>query len=328
MATAAVEHKWEITNKIERTNNEKKTIVIEYFMQGKHLQSEGWKNPPEFDRYNYIPDSQIHNFPTCRFHIESLIHATTPKAAADIGKERGLRSTLKRLKGYKGLKGDKGLNLIWWGITLIKKDIDEYTEACKTFLRNDLKMGYSDMIKHMTSFCSSAPFDRTSRYGNIVFKYTFEDLLEEYSTQFCEGKDPEFRVLGTFAYKKEVMHVILVCPGDRSEFPRMDETDKTVIRKEGNDWIWKPEATGGTMIGDQFRRWEHATVAFDVPEGRVFKLENLDMHVSYSASADEKVFRTHTDTTNDRKRFSVDEVLRFFYKEIYYTADSTSEHNS
>ena len=307
-----------------------KTKPGEHFLEGIHLQLDGWTRAS-----SYIPDSRVydskpgHDLPRCRLRVKSLIHATTPEAAAAIISQDGMKSTFKRLND------DKGLRLIWWGIALEKKDIATYTEECRTFLRDgvvgeksivddldlelgsdsddshdssgsiteqleDLNMDKSDITNRMTNFCSSAPFASTSRYGNIVFEYSIEELLHEYSSQFCNGKDPVFRVMGTFAYKQEVMHAILVCSRRRKfkdvNFPHVDEEATAIFKKE-EKWIWSPETTGETMIGNptqSYRRWEHATFAFLAPEGTAFKLQRIDEHMTYCEASHEKVFRKHT----------------------------------
>ena len=334
---------------------------VEHFLPEIHLQSNGWNGPGT--KYSYIPDSQVfgseteYGLPRCHLRVKSLIHATTPEAAANIIREDGLKTTNKKL-----LKGKRGLYLIWWGISLETKGIEKYTEECRTFTRKAMRgrdltdqsavdetesdsgsddshgsleglialfkeistvepdlTVESDIAQRMNSFCSSAPFASTSRYGNIVFEYSIEELLREYSSQFCDGEDPIFRVMGTFAYKQEVMHAILV--SYTGEFktlkfsPLSEET--SIIYKTDGDWIWSPEITGDRMIGSpthkSYRRWEHATFAFLVPKGQVFELENLDMHMSYCAPADAAVFRTHAHW-KDRERWSVDRTLKFLHK--------------
>ena len=310
---------------------------VEHFHEGKHLQSHGWDRAS-----SYIPDSRVYDkvydskpghvsprrFPRCHLRVKSLIHATTPEAAAAIIKSGGMTST------FKGLNDDNvGLRLIWWGIALEKKDIVTYIEKCRTYFTNGmvrkkdshddseritkhlekLKLDESDITNRLTNFCSSAPFDSTSRYGNIVFEYSIEELLHEYSSQFCDGKDPILLVMGTFAYKQEVMHAILVSHTrnfEPFEFSPLSEEARVIYKKDG-DWIWSPETT----THKSYHSWEHATFAFLIPEGQVFELENLDMHTSYCAPADEAVFRKHTSQVKDRKPWSVYEILNDFYND-------------
>ena len=164
------------------------------------------------------------------------------------------------------------------------------------------------------SFCSSAPFASTSRYGNIVLEYSIDELLRAYSSQFCDGKEPAFRVMGTFAYRQEVMHAILVCPPNkyRKKFPLVNEDASVIFQREGV-WVWNPETTGDKIIrspsSESYRRWEHATFAFRVNEDQspIFTLNNSDMHITYCASAE--VFRRHT--FKDTKPWTFDETLCF-----------------
>lgn len=302
---------------------------IEHFLPGKHLQSDCWDRPGS---YEYIPDSKVfgseteHDLPTCQFRVKSLIHATTPKAASDIIRKGGL------LPNFKVLLGEKALPLIWWGLALEESDIIQYTEQCRRFasrVERDRQASEQQaevdslsnqfetltMEEGMGIFCSSAPFARESRYGNIVFEYPADELFSAYSSQFCANKEPTFRVMGTFAYKQEVMHAVLVCPPNkyRKAFPFVDE-DVSIIYKKDGVWIWNPETTGDKMYKSPtsrfYRRWEHATFAFLVQEDQSFSLSNSDMHISYCSAAD--VFRRHT--FKDRTPWTFEKTLDFLHE--------------
>ena len=146
--------------------------------------------------------------------------------------------------------------------------------------------------------------------------------MKAYSSQYCDNKKPEFRVLGTFAYTQEVMHAVLVCPPNvikRSEDLPLIEESNSVIYKSGHNWVWTPETTGSRAnyyhatfknIEVKNRRWEHATFAFFVPDNQSLKLDNLDMQMTYCPPS--VLFRLHT-TKDDRIRWTLNEVLKFLH---------------
>ena len=83
-----------------------------------------------------------------------------------------------------------------------------------------------------------------------MFECNIDHLLDAYSSQYCRTQKSKLLVLGTFAYKQEVMHAILVCPPDATEWiaalPDVhDPTSRGVITQSTEGiWEWKPESTG------------------------------------------------------------------------------------
>ena len=295
---------------------------VEQFCEGQHLQADDWMTPFE-QKYPYISDYEW-EYTFCDsppfglsyrdFNIKSLLHATPPSAAADIIRDSGLRPSLKKLKADSG----EGLHLIWWGIKLEEEDIDKYMTGIYRFTSEILLPDENEetIDSRMESFCNSQPFATTSRFGNIVFEYSVEELLREYSSQFCDGQAPELRIMGTFAYKQEVMHAFLICRRgevfNAFDFPPA----RCPIKDDTCTFPWSPLSTGdriGFNDDKGYRRWEHATFAFLVPKDQIFRLENLDMHMSYCEPAVEAVFRKHT-FKRDKKRWRIDETLRYLHK--------------
>ena len=281
----------------------------EQFCKGKHIKSNDWDCRSE--KYIYTPDSKLDDLalPKCQFRIRSLIHATTPEAALEIlGSKQGCECRFKAKE--KDLNSCK-INLLWWGIKPEAENINVYEERAK-------KCG----IVRNGKVCSTPPFDNiTSRYGNIMFEYSMTDLLEAYSFQFCDRKTPAFRVLGTFAYKQEVMHVVLICRPDQSEDLPGEIQDlpdctpeKSVIYKDGEEWVWIPDTTiEKWSILPWYRRWEHATFAFHLPVGRTLNLNAKDGNMKFFEAAHRAVFRMHV--SPDDMQASPDFKKRYTYEE-------------
>ena len=355
---------------------ETKPEAGEHFLQGIHLQSDGWDGPA---KYEYIPDSRVLESSKVvlekgKFSVNTLVHATTPEAAAVVLVD-GFKPTRKNLgpnfpKGYN--------NLIWWGTSPEKKHTAKYSQQCgqftKTFmmeehgialpdgndviddtehpaetneenegdsLASDLyaleiqgrkeqklrekrkRQEYKELLNE--NFCSSPPFCITSRYGNVLFEYNIDQLLKAYSLQYCHNEDPAFLVLGTYAYKQEVMHTIIVCPKNETKLtrflPYMDKSS-SAIYKADDHWVWRPESTGSSanyyttsyrnIEIKQKRLWEHAAFAFFVPDyyNEGLKLDNLDMLMTYCPPS--SMFRLHT-TKDDRKKWTINQTMKFFH---------------
>ena len=177
--------------------------------------------------------------------------------------------------------------------------------------------------KLLGNFCTSPPFCNPSRYGNIVFRYSISEVIKAYSIQFCQENEPSFLVMGTFSYRQEVMHAILVCPREIAQgghFP-IASARNSVIFKSSHDWVWKPESTGCVWnvpisvreATTKFRRWEHTTFAFCIPDqSRILTLNNFDMHMEYSPPAE--IFRLHT--PENRRPWSFSSTLSFLQTDI------------
>ena len=130
---------------------------------------------------------------------------------------------------------------------------------------------------------SSPVFEETkSRYGACRFTMGINELIDSYRTSLIESyktsmnyPDIDFRILGTYMFKLEVMHAVIVCPkGMLSEFHPLSQTD--IIRYINGKWIWQPEATGDKWCKVRFhnitrqvfpfsRRWETIAFAFFFP---------------------------------------------------------------
>ena len=156
-------------------------------------------------------------------------------------------------------------------------------------------------------FATSKAFNPTAqRYGQVYFQYDINDLCDYYGVHFDCGV--QFKILGTFSYKKEVMHSVLICSqenGDNvfEEYPPVltpedDVNNEAVVTRdrENGNWVWKPQATGTEIkrlptqrVYPKFRRWEKVAFAFhipdewehDDPEEALMYVPDLHKHLQY-----------------------------------------------
>ena len=157
-----------------------------------------------------------------------------------------------------------------------------------------------DIEELKSQFATSVAFSPThqslQRYGSYYFQYGINKLCEHYGSLF-DG-EVQFKILGTFGYKQEVMHAVLVCSQENgavmfSAYPSVltpadDANNEAVVTRDTNgNWEWKPQATGGTKIKrlpgnlkyPKFRRWEHVAFAFHIPdEINQFDVDDPESH--------------------------------------------------
>ena len=140
-----------------------------------------------------------------------------------------------------------------------------------------------DLAQLPKQFATSEAFKpNAQRYGRSYFQYDINDLCDYYRVHFDD--EVQFKILGTFSYKKQVMHAVLICSQENGNglfkeylpvlTPEEDSDNKAVVTRDNNgDWVWKPQATGTVIkrLPDQmdypmYRRWEHVAFAFHIPE--------------------------------------------------------------
>ena len=292
---AEARNQWEVTRSYNGN-------TIEQFCKGKHIKTNDWDK--ESVECLFTPDSMLHS-PISKFRVRSLIHATTPQAAYKIS-DRQPGGELRY--GFKANSKNLGsdVNLLWWGIKPEDNDIDDYktkADECGASVNGNV--------------CSTSPFNKQSRYGNIMFEYSMKDLLDAYSSQFCAGQPPAFRVLGTFAYTKEVMHAVLICPPDKlkaiskaiGDLPVPNKENSVIYKdEEEEEWVWIPETTIDKWRSFPiYRRWEHATFAFHLPDGSSLDLNAKDGNMKFCEAAHPEVFRKHAKPV-DRTCYTYEEA--------------------
>ena len=164
-------------------------------------------------------------------------------------------------------------------------EIDEEGSEHKDEKDDDDQDGYQDDLRRLQKqFATSVAFKPNAElHGGWYFQYDITDLCYYYRKHFdCEL---QFKILGTFSYKKEVMHAVLICRKENGnglfkEYPPVltpeeDVNNEAVVTRDKNgNWVWKPQATGAEIkrLPDEwisypeYRRWEHVAFAFHIPD--------------------------------------------------------------
>ncbi|KAL3878291.1 hypothetical protein ACJMK2_030656 [Sinanodonta woodiana] len=282
--------------------------VKEFFISERFIQSEQWNTllrrnrswPHIVRKYNYTKDYIKYNGDEwgCdlinNLSFSDIIHVTHQRALLSIIRDGGFIPGLKRIP-------DCTLDsFVWFGLKIGQEAVDAlrdyYTTQCrmeKCDISGELGSGDNFHEINCRSIVNSPCFEPMSRYGEFKLTFEIQNVIEAYSQQFCLSRKPDFRILGTFIYKMEIMHTVLVCPPNTpgtKKYPLLDQSQTPVIcedpEKEGT-FIWRPDSTGDKDTADAciflrgpFRRWEHATFAFYVPAGDILKLDNVSSHSS------------------------------------------------
>ena len=234
--------------------------------------------------------------------ITELAHFTNLDAAAQILDDHGFRGGLKKIN-----EGDKHndvkANLSWW--------IPVFTDAEKNGVREQL----GEVIKLFTEekdkigalknqFATSDAFQPNPlRYGDCLFQYGINKLCYNYiHSKFIRGaRELRYKILGTFGYKKEVMHAVLVCSetdgaGQFAGYPDVSTPEEdinneaVITRDDDGNWYWRPQATGGGDIlrlqahlqnYPRYRRWEQVAFAFHIPNKKIMSCDSPRDHLKF-----------------------------------------------
>ncbi|KAL3879423.1 hypothetical protein ACJMK2_031721 [Sinanodonta woodiana] len=268
--------------------------VQEYFMIGEFIQSDNWEisSPPSFNPNNYpylkdcieIRGNQYGREINNEIPVTEITHGTSCENMLSIIKDGGFRPDTKYIPGI------GHMDLVWFGLKIGETEIDYVKENYRLNAQDQYRLPASTVGKVVSHFASTAPFQPMSRYGNIKFTLSIRDVLQEYKTQFGNGR-LEMRKLGTFAYKMETMHVILVCPPHTQTTGKCPLLVDDPVMQPDEDfdvWTWRPHSTGDQRVSVQIsgsvftagKRWEHVVFAFFVPMGHCLRIANLNDHVS------------------------------------------------
>lgn len=238
--------------------------ATEFFYPKMHVRYNKW-NDVTTDEWNI-------KYPTIRHSREitftNVRHDTNLHALLKITNEGKFIGRRKRNFG----------SLSWWSIDITYKLTDT--------------MHHSGINEH----CCSPVFRRySSRYGDYAISYKLSDLITKYGMACCGGYFPCLKVLGTFLYKQQVMHVIVIHPKGIKGFdnyPNLQETNSMVyLKKETtNTWIWKPDSVCSTFfvgknqkrLREKYCRWDHVAFGFYIGDNNRgfggFEAADLFMH--------------------------------------------------
>ena len=225
-----------------------------------------------------------------RILINNLAHFTSKVTADGIIASKGFNGGMKKINEDENGHDIQAI-LSWWSpkfteedINLVRNTIDH---AIKPFYDKD-----DDRESLKNQFATSDAFiPRAWRYGGIFFEYGINELCQHYENYRAIGEENEiqFKILGTYVYKQEIMYAVLVCSDKDKQFadyPAVpgDGNNEAVITHSNLKWEWRPQATSSKIVrlagGDekpQFRRWEHVAFAFYVPHD-VFNPPDLQEH--------------------------------------------------
>ena len=227
--------------------------------------------------------------------ITHLAHFTQPAVADEIIKTGGFKGGLKKIN-EDGQGQDIKAKFSWWSPKFSEDDIEQVRdhngEAIKPFFHqhrddNDDQIGDQDTVELIllkNQFATSDAFKpNTRRYGSSYFQYGIGDLCKQYGKHF--KTEVQFKILGTFGDKQEVMHAVLVCSQVNAAGPLFEgcppvltpeedvNNEAVVTRDSHGNWVWKPQVTGSTIVRlrgqnrkPMYRRWEHVAFAFHIPE--------------------------------------------------------------
>lgn len=220
-----------------------------------------------------------------------------------------IAETIIETGGFKGRKkkineGGEGnvvsASLSWWSPIFSINDRD--------LVRNTLGgaiqpfLGQNEDLENLKSqFATSDAFipqRQAERYGKSYFNFGINELSQHYEN-YVGGGELQYKILGTFAYKAEVMHVVLVCSqangaGQFAAYllvPEEDINNEAVVTRDAKgNWVWKPQTTETTIRRleahswqnyPMYRRWEHVAFAFHIPDelGNQINVPDLDKHL-------------------------------------------------
>ena len=283
-----------------------------------HQWEDEWNEGFRGNNYSYISDYEcVFNYPVDFEDVEDrlwqnlqaakqeglvlpiahLAHFTSPEVAAEIVRSGGFQGGMKKINEDEN--GDAvSANFSWWSPIEINRDLVRNTlgNVVEPFL------GPNDVPENLKlQFATSDAFipqRQADRYGSSYFQFGINELCQHYENH-VGGGELQYKILGTFAYKVEVMHVVLVCSqengaGKFAAYPPVPEEDinnEAVVTRDANgNWFWKPQTTG-TIIRrlevhwqnyPMFRRWEHVAFAFHIPPdelGNQINVPDLNEHL-------------------------------------------------
>ncbi|XP_055503000.1 uncharacterized protein LOC129704122 [Leucoraja erinacea] len=228
----------------------------ELFYPYEHLRNDRWGRmgyPPKPD-YDFL---QAKERDRARFQPTRLFHVTTFTGARGIFSSGTFSSQNPKKIGVKVSE-----YFSWWSFEIAEDEKKRERNKYQKIIEDKPE---SSVTIHQ--FFSSPSFQEESRYGNFKFTYDMESLFEMYENSVCGGSRAEFRVLGTYTYKQEVMHVVVVCPSDVaplfSSCPLVGDDTQAVVFKSDQGWCWRPDST--RYIGKPYGCWDHVSLAFHLP---------------------------------------------------------------
>ena len=146
--------------------------------------------------------------------IDNLAHYTKPEAAEQIVNTNGFRGGQKKINEikYPTYRHNFKAKFTWWSPIFSSHDIanvrDHLGGVIQPFIgENDNQQALQNQFATSDAF---RPNPDRRGYGKRFFQYGIHDLCQYYQNQ-VGGDELRYKILGTFSYKQEVMHAVLVC---------------------------------------------------------------------------------------------------------------------
>ena len=234
--------------------------------------------------------------------IKDLAHFTKDGAAMQIVNDYGFLGRAKKINEDE-THDAVFAKLSWWSPVFNYSQRNSLCGYLGEVIQLFIDEEYDDLDALKDQFATSDAFQpKAWRYGSHFFRYDLKALCENYS-QFIDG-EPQYKILGTFGYKQEVMHAVLVCSeadgaGQFSNYPDVPVNNEAVVVTHDDDgnWYWRPQATGGGDIlrlachpqnYPRYRRWEHVAFAFHIPDDEIMECDSpLNHHCNLAAICDD-----------------------------------------
>lgn len=211
--------------------------------------------------------------------ITNLAHFTRPEYAEAIIESGGFVGDFKKIN--EDAQGDDILaKFSWWSPVFTENDNRGLRDTLGDILEPFMIDRRDSLNTLKAQFATSDAFrPNPERYGSSYFKYDIDELCDHYGKHF-KG-EVQFKVLGTFGYKQEVMHAVLVCSqanaaGMFRAYPNLPSSSGSPedVVSCWNFWVWRPQATGTEITRlhryqqryPMYRRWENAAFAFHIPD--------------------------------------------------------------
>ncbi|KAL2083055.1 hypothetical protein ACEWY4_020828 [Coilia grayii] len=277
--------------KIEHRVNETNPAVKEHYVSEVHMEIDDLKRiySNDYLSKNVLQNglkaanwSEVPHYPRpVEFCMGTVAHVTT-------------KDGLDGILGSGGFKGGVKSSLLWWNPVIGPEEItaaeQRYLEKLFPDQTAEEKTGQKPFLHNFTT---SPAFQDESRYGNFRFSFSLPDVLQAYSTQFCGGEKPVFRVYETVVFSQEVMYVVLVhSPNvhDYDVYPELGD-DEGVCAYQDGKIMWRAQAISEThrfQLNENrdekqvhvergngaFYVWDVVSLALHVPKGSIFEFSH------------------------------------------------------
>ncbi|XP_039625572.1 uncharacterized protein LOC120539513 [Polypterus senegalus] len=231
--------------------------------------------------YTYLSKTPLQA--KAKLYITKLQHATT---------KTGLNGIIE--EGFKGFSSQDSKGSHFFYCTGVP-DSDDVDLKIRQWLSQYPEIEQTE--ENIKSFQNSPAFSDNSRYGNYKFTFELDDIIKAYRDQICGGKDPVFRIYGTFCYKKEIVYMVVVHSPDSiafDHFPYLPtDVGDRICGKDDGGIYWCPEAMSDKCLYEQVEGtaiipypfneyfvWDHMVFAFNMSSNMKFKLEYLYEHLT------------------------------------------------